>query len=149
MTIFRYCMLQRIASYHARKTIDNEAGRVIGSDPFETAAQYRVHSMANPRIEPLKKVLAIDPNDDVAWFGLGKAYMEDGNWEEAARALERCIAVKPSYSAAYYALAQSLQRLNRIEECRRVCDQGIAVSTKNGDAMVTKNLEQLKTSLAV
>jgi predicted Zn-dependent protease len=104
--------------------------------------------MANLRIEPLKKVLAVDPNDDVAWFGLGKAYMEDGNWQEAAGALERCIAVNPGYSAAYYALAQSLQRLNRIEECRRVCDQGIAVSTKNGDAMVTKNLEQLKTLLA-
>ena len=29
-------------------------------------------TMPNPRIEPLKKVLAIDPNDEVAWFGLGK-----------------------------------------------------------------------------
>ena len=103
--------------------------------------------MANPRIEPLKKVLAIDPKDDVAWFGLGKAYMEDGNWQEAAGALERCITVKPTYSAAYYALAQSLHRLNRVDDCRRVCDRGIEVSTNNGDAMVTKNLEQLKSSL--
>jgi uncharacterized protein HemY len=103
--------------------------------------------MANPRIEPLKNVLAVDPNDEVAWFGLGKAYMEDTDWHEASKALERCIAVKPTYSAAYYALAQSLQRLNRIEECRRVCDKGIAVSTQNGDAMVTKNLEHLKSTL--
>ena len=103
--------------------------------------------MANPRIEPLKKVLAIDPNDEVAWFGLGKAYMEDRNFEEAATALERCIQVKPTYSAAYYALAQSLQKLGRIDRCREVTDQGIGVSTKNGDAMVTKNLELLKQSL--
>jgi cytochrome c-type biogenesis protein CcmH/NrfG len=103
--------------------------------------------MANSRIEPLKKVLTIDPNDEVAWFGLGKAYMEDANFEEAAKALESCIRVKPTYSAAYYALAQSLQKLERIEDCRKVCDQGIAVSTKNGDAMVTKNLGILKDSL--
>jgi Tfp pilus assembly protein PilF len=103
--------------------------------------------MANPRIEPLKKVLAIDPNDEVAWFGLGKAYMDDGNFTEAAHALESCIRVKPSYSAAYYALAQSLQKLSRIDRCREVVDQGIDVSTKNGDAMVTKNLELLKQSL--
>ena len=103
--------------------------------------------MPNPRIEPLKKVLAIDPNDDVAWFGLGKAYMEDGNFEEAASALRQCISVKPAYSAAYYALAQSLRTLNRVEECRNVCVTGIEVSTKNGDAMVTKNLEVLKGSL--
>lgn len=103
--------------------------------------------MANPRIEPLKKVLAIDPNDEVAWFGLGKAYMEDGNFAEAANALESCIRVKPTYSAAYYALAQSLQKLSRIDQCREIADQGIEVSIKNGDAMVTKNLELLKQSL--
>ena len=103
--------------------------------------------MANPRIEPLKKVLAIDPNDEVAWFGLGKAYMDDGSFAEAADALESCIRVKPTYSAAYYALAQSLKNLSRLDRCREVTNQGIAVSTKNGDAMVTKNLELLKQSL--
>ena len=103
--------------------------------------------MPNPRIEPLKKVLALDPNDDVAWFGLGKAYMEDETWEEAAAALERCIAVKSTYSAAYYALAQCLQKLGRLDQCRHVCDQGIGVSTKGGDMMVTKNLGLLKESL--
>jgi Tfp pilus assembly protein PilF len=103
--------------------------------------------MPNARIEPLKKVLAIDPNDEVAWFGLGKAYMEDGNFEEAASALRQCIVVKPTYSAAYYALAQSLLKLSRIEECRAVSATGIEVSTKNGDAMVTKNLELLVSSL--
>lgn len=103
--------------------------------------------MPNPRIEPLRKVLAIDPNDDVAWFGLGKAYMDDGNFEEAAKALQQCITVKPTYSAAYLALAQSFHKLNRIDECRTICATGIEVSTKNGDAMVTKNLELLKGSL--
>ena len=103
--------------------------------------------MANRRIEPLKRVLAIDPNDEVAWFGLGKAYMEDENFEEAVKALQQCVIVKPTYSAAYYALAHSLHKLGRIEECRTVCATGIDVSTKNGDAMVTKNFELLKGSL--
>ena len=103
--------------------------------------------MPNPRIEPLKKVLAIDPIDDVAWFGLGKAYMEDENFEEAVKALRQCVTVKPTYSAAYYALAQSLHKLGRIEECREVSVTGIEISAKNGDAMVTKNLELLKGSL--
>jgi len=103
--------------------------------------------MPNPRIDPLRKVLAIDPNDDVAWFGLGKAYMEDGNFEEAAKALHQCITVKPTYSAAYYALAQSLQKLGRVTECKEISAKGIEISTKNGDAMVTKNLELLKGTL--
>lgn len=103
--------------------------------------------MANPRIEPLKKLLTMDPNDEVAWFGLGKAYMEDGEYAEAAAALESCVRVKPAYSAAYLALAQSLQKIGRIDECRRACAQGIEVSTKNGDMMVTRSLEALTQSL--
>ena len=104
--------------------------------------------MPNPRIEPLKKVLAMDPNDEVAWFGLGKAFMDDGNFEEAAKALRRCVAVKPTYSAAYLALAQALHKLGQLDECRTVCATGIKVSTENGDAMVTKNLDVLKLSLS-
>jgi len=103
--------------------------------------------MPNPRIEPLKQVLAIDSQDEVAWFGLGKAYMEDGNFEEAAKALAQCVTVKPSYSAAYFALAQALHTLGRLDECRTTCAAGITVSTQNGDAMVTKNLQALQSSL--
>ncbi len=103
--------------------------------------------MPNPRIEPLKKVLAIEPDDDVAWFGLGKAYMEDGSWAEAIQALESCIRVKPTYSAAYFALAESLKKVQRFDRCQEICDLGIDVSRNNGDAMVTKNLEMLKSSL--
>jgi Tfp pilus assembly protein PilF len=103
--------------------------------------------MAHPRIEPLKKVLAVDPNDEVAWFGLGKAYLEDGNYGEAISALESCVRVKPTYSAAYLALAQALQKSGQLERCREICDRGIDVSTKNGDAMVTKNLTLLQQSL--
>ncbi len=103
--------------------------------------------MSNPRIEPLKKILSIDPQDEVAWFGLGKAYMDEGDFQEAAKALRQCVTVKPTYSAAYFALAQSLHKLNRIDECRTVIVTGIEVATKNGDAMVTKNLEALKQSL--
>ncbi|MFO0773055.1 MAG: tetratricopeptide repeat protein [Nitrospiraceae bacterium] len=103
--------------------------------------------MPNPRIEPLKRVLALEPDDDVAWFGLGKAYMDDGNWNEAVEALESCIRVKPTYSAAYFALAESLKKVNRLDRCREVSAKGIEVSRTNGDAMVTKNLEHLLTTL--
>lgn len=103
--------------------------------------------MANPKIEPLKKLLAMDPNDEVAWFGLGKAYQGDGSFQDAASALEHCIQVKPAYSAAYLALAESLKELGQLDRCREVCDRGIEVSTKNGDAMVTKNLQALKQGL--
>ena len=103
--------------------------------------------MADPKIDKFKKVLQMDPNDETLWFGLGKAYMGDENWEEAISALESCIKVKPTYSAAIFALAQSLNRAGRPDQCRAVCAQGIDVATANGDLLVIKNLEELRDSL--
>lgn len=103
--------------------------------------------MANPKIEQFKKVLQMDPKDETLWFGLGKAYMGDENWQEAVTALKQCIKVKPEYSAAYFALAQSLHQQQEFEKCRLICTEGIIVATKNGDLLVIKNLEELKTSL--
>ena len=103
--------------------------------------------MPDPKIEKFKKILQMDPNDETLWFGLGKAYMGDENWEEAISALERCLTVKPTYSAAILALAQSLQRANQLARCREVCAQGIDVATANGDLLVIKQLEELRDSL--
>ena len=103
--------------------------------------------MPNPKIEQFKKVLTMDPKDETLWFGLGKAYMGDENWEEAILALESCIEVKPTYSAAFLALAQSLQSQHHLDKCRDICTKGIEVATANGDLMVIKNLEDLRKSL--
>ena len=104
-------------------------------------------AMANPKIEQFKKILQIDPKDETLWFGLGKAYMSDKNWDEAIPALEQCIQVKPNYSAAYFALAQSLEQEKNFEKCRSICVEGIAVATTNGDLLVIKNLEELNNFL--
>lgn len=103
--------------------------------------------MPDPKIERFKKVIQMDPNDETLWFGLGKAYMGDENWEEAISAFESCLKVKPTYSAAILALAQSLQHANQPDKCREVCAQGIEVATANGDLLVIKNLEELRDSL--
>jgi len=103
--------------------------------------------MPDPKIEKFKKVLKIDPDDETLWFGLGKAYMGDENWEEAIPAFESCISVKPTYSAAIFALAQCLKNSKQSDRCREVCIQGIGVATTNGDLLVVKNLEELRDSL--
>ncbi len=104
--------------------------------------------MPDPKIDKFKKVLQMDPNDETLWFGLGKAYMGDENWEEAISALEICLKVKPTYSAAMLALAQSFKHANQPDQCRAVCAQGIEVATANGDLLVIKHLESLKDSLS-
>jgi tetratricopeptide (TPR) repeat protein len=104
--------------------------------------------MPNPRIEALKKLLQIDPNDEVAYFGLGKALIDEGQYAEAAGYLEKCVTVKPSYSAAYLALVEALLKVGENDRARRFLEQGYTVSEKNGDMQVTKKLEAIRQTLA-
>ncbi len=103
--------------------------------------------MGNPRIEQLKKLVQMDPNDDVALFGLGKFLMEEGSFAESAQYLEQCIKAKPDYSAAYLALAESLLKIGQKERVKQVCQDGHAVSLKRGDLQVTKKIEALQATL--
>ena len=103
--------------------------------------------MANPKIEGLKKIIQIDPNDKVAYFGLGKALMDEGQFAEAARYLEQCVKVKPSYSAAYLALVESLLKIDQKDKAKQFAQEGHAVSVKNGDMQVTKKIEAIQATL--
>ena len=103
--------------------------------------------MSNPRIEALKKLLQIDPNDEVAYFGLGKALIDEGQYAEAAGYLEKCVTVKPSYSAAYLALVEALLKIGQKDRATQFLEQGHAVSLKNGDMQVTKKLEAIRQTL--
>jgi len=104
--------------------------------------------MANPRIEQLKKLVQMEPNDEVALFGLGKFLMEESSFAEAAQYLEMCIKAKPDYSAAYLALAESLLKIGQKERAKQVCQDGHAVSLKKGDMQVTKKLEAIQATLS-
>ena len=89
----------------------------------------------------------MDPNDEVALFGLGKFLMEEGSFAEAADYLEMCIKAKPTYSAAYLALVESLLKTGKMERAKEVAAQGHAVSLKSGDMQVTKKLEAIQQTL--
>lgn len=93
------------------------------------------------KIEQLRALLDREPNDEVALFGLGRAYLKVKDYQEAIKALERCIEVKPDYSAAYQALAVALYKSGDIDRSREIGRKGIEVSKAKGDLMVTQQLE--------
>lgn len=103
--------------------------------------------MADPeaeqrKIERLKALLEQDPNDEVALFSLGKAYLKLRQHEQAIAALDRCLGVNPRYSAAYQALAVALYKAGQVERSIQIARTGVDVSAANGDLMVTNQLEQ-------
>jgi tetratricopeptide (TPR) repeat protein len=67
-------------------------------------------------IEAYKKMLAQNPDDDVALFNLGRAYNKLNEDEEAARSLKQAVRVKPDDSEYQTELGAILIKLARYHE---------------------------------
>ena len=96
--------------------------------------------MLSARIQQLEKILALDPADPMTYFGLGKAYGDEAQWEPSAAAYRQAIAFKPDYTAAYNGLTEALRALGLTEELRKALEEGIAVGEKAGDHIPTEKM---------
>jgi len=85
------------------------------------------------RLEVLKNMVAQNPNDSFARYGLAMEYANSGDLEGALGEYRALLAVNPNYSAAYYHGGQTLEKLGRREEARALYGQGIEATTRNGD----------------
>ncbi|MZH13579.1 MAG: tetratricopeptide repeat protein [Nitrospinae bacterium] len=93
------------------------------------------------KIEMFKKVLEIDPVDQVANFGLGSIYLETGRYEEGIGPLTTVVEKFKDYSAAYLLLGKTLEKLSENEKAIDVYKKGIAAASKKGDLMPLKDMQ--------
>lgn len=93
------------------------------------------------KVEMFKKVLEIDPVDQVANFGLGSIYLETGQYEEGLTPLNTVIEKFKDYSAAYLLLGKTLEKLSENDKAIDIYKRGIAVASKKGDLMPLKDMQ--------
>ena len=93
------------------------------------------------RVGMFKQVLEIDPQDQVANFGLGSIYLETGRYEEGLEPLKTVIEAHRDYSAAYLLLGKTWEKLSNREEAIEIYKLGIAAASKKGDLMPLKDMQ--------
>ena len=97
--------------------------------------------MADNRLEILKNMVAQNPGDSFARYGLAMAYAGAGNYEQAAEEYRGLIEINPKYVAAYYHGGQALEKLGKADEAREIYRRGIEISTQVGDLHTRSELE--------
>lgn len=97
--------------------------------------------MENSRLEVLKGMVAQNPSDTFARYGLAQEYARLGDLEQSVAEYRGLLAVNPNYSAAYYHGGQTLQKLGRIEEARQIYREGIEATTRTGDLHTRSEIE--------
>ncbi len=97
--------------------------------------------MATNRLEILKAMLAQDPSNSFARYGLATELAKGGQLEEAVSEFRTLLGSDQAYLAGYYHGGQALEKLGRIDDARRMYETGIEASTRKGDAHTRAELE--------
>jgi predicted Zn-dependent protease len=90
--------------------------------------------------ESLEKMLAKGVDNPLLRFGLGKAWLDEGNGAEAAVHLARCVEQDPKYSAAWKLLGKAYQLQGDVAAARQAWEDGIVAAQAHGDKQAEKEM---------
>ncbi len=97
--------------------------------------------MPENRLDILKNMVAQNPRDSFARYGLAMAHASAGDYGKAVEEYGKLIEINPKYVAAYYHAGQALEKLGRTDEARDLYRRGIVTSTEAGDQHARSELE--------
>lgn len=86
------------------------------------------NSLAPNRLEVLKQMLAQDPSNTFARYGVAMEHVNTGQLEDAMTEFQALVETDPNYSAAYFHGGQTLEKLGRVEEAKDFYRRGISVT---------------------
>jgi len=82
----------------------------------------------NPRLETLRQLLADNPANTFARYGLAMEHVRSGDLDGAVREFEAVLTTDPKYSAAYYHGGQALEKLGKLDQARDLYRRGISAT---------------------
>ena len=86
------------------------------------------------RLAMLNDILAQNPNDAFARYGLALEYSNQGNIENALSEFGKLLSSNPDYTPGYFMAAQTLAKADRNDEARKMLTDGIASAKRTGNA---------------
>jgi len=95
----------------------------------------------------LSEILAQNPNDAFARYGLAMEYSNAGRFEQALAEFGKLLAAHPDYTAGYFMAAQTLAKVERTEEARKMLADGIASAQRTGNMHARSEMEAMLAEL--
>jgi predicted Zn-dependent protease len=85
------------------------------------------------KIAGLKEILAMDPGNAFARYGLAMEYVNRGEIEIGLAEFDALLAANPDYTAGYQMAAQTLAKQERNSEAIARLKEGIASARRTGN----------------
>ncbi len=94
------------------------------------------------------QVLEIDPEDEIALFGLGDLAFFDKKYELALGYFERVLKINPKHSRAYLMSGRAHEELGSREQAIKSYKDGMEVATKAGELMPAAEMRSRMVALS-
>jgi predicted Zn-dependent protease len=99
------------------------------------------------RVEMLNDILAQNPNDAFARYGLAMEFSNSGDVEKAVAEFGKLLSAHPDYTAGYFMAAQALAKAARNEEAKKMLAEGIVSASRTGNAHAQAEMEAMLAEL--
>lgn len=93
---------------------------------------------SSPKIDNLQKLVGTPRDGALLRYGLGMAYAEAGNADEAIAQLWRAVEFDAGYSAAWSALGRALADAGQRDEALAAWARGLEAARARGDKQAEK-----------
>ena len=93
------------------------------------------------KIGLFEHALQFSPDDPLAHYGLGSAYLELQQYEEARPHFEATLAKQANHSQCYSQLGQCLEALGETKQAATLYEKGIEVASQRGDLMPLQSMQ--------
>lgn len=111
-------------------------------DALEEEKRKEERAGRERRLSIFRQVLEMDPDDEVANFGIGGFYQKEGEYDRAIEHLQIVVNNNPEYSAAFALLGEALAKSGRLKEANDIYQRGIAVARERGDLMPLRKMQE-------
>ncbi len=101
------------------------------------------------RREVLEGIVAAQPGDAFARYGLALECANSGDTHAALAHFRQLLAAHPGYVAGHQQYGQLLARMGLHEDARRAFREGIAAAQQSGNAHAAAEMEEALHSLGV
>jgi tetratricopeptide (TPR) repeat protein len=99
-----------------------------GAKKGQATGLLYANRLDNSRLETLRQMLADNPANTFARYGLAMEHVRSGDLDGAVREFEAVVTTDPKYSAAYYHGGQALEKLGKLDQARDLYRRGIAAT---------------------
>lgn len=99
------------------------------------------------RRQRLEEMLAKNPSDAFALYGLALEYVNGGDFASAETHFRALLQSNPDYVPGYQMYAQNLAQHDRAEEAKNILTQGIQAATRAGNQHARSEMEGLLAEL--